>query len=313
MKIYVLHENSDWVEPLRTEFSKRSLPFEEWFLSEGKVDLSSAPPEGVFYNRMSASSHTRGHEHGPEYTAFVLSWLERYGRRVVNSRRGLQLEVSKAEQAMAFEQFGIPTPDAIAAVGQDALLSAGARFDGPFITKHNRAGKGLGIQLFRSRQAFEAYVTGPEFEESRDGVTLVQRYIEAPEPFITRVEFIGGELTYAVRVDTSEGFQLCPADACQVGDAFCPVGEERARPKFEIIKDFVHPLVPRYRRLLEANDIEVAAFEFITDRDGTAWTYDLNTNTNYNPDAERRAGVCNMGRLAEFLGRELAQRREAAA
>jgi hypothetical protein len=316
MRIYVLHENSAWVEPLRAELSSRGLPFEEWFLHEGTLDLGSAPPEGVFYNRMSASSHTRGHVHAPEYTAFVLSWLERHGRRVVNGRRALQLEVSKAEQAMAFQQFGIPTPRTIAAVGRDGLLAAGARFEGPFITKHNRAGKGLGIQLFRSQDAFESYVRGPAFEESRDGVTLVQAYVEAPEPYITRVEFVGGELTYAVRVDTREGFELCPADACQIGDAFCPVGEQRSarsRPKFEIIRDFSHPLVPRYRQLLQANDIEVAAFEFITDGDGTAWTYDLNTNTNYNREAEQRAGANNMGRLAEFLGRELRGRREAAA
>ena len=39
------------------------LPFEEWFLSEGVLDLAGAPPQGVFYNRMSASSHTRGHRY----------------------------------------------------------------------------------------------------------------------------------------------------------------------------------------------------------------------------------------------------------
>ena len=44
---------------------------------------------------------------------------------------------------------------------------------------------------------------------------LVQRYIKAPEPFITRVEFIGGQLLYG-RVDTSQGVELCPADACQI-------------------------------------------------------------------------------------------------
>jgi len=57
MKIFVLHENAAWVEPLRKALAERSLPFEEWFLDEGRVDLASAPPAGVFYNRMSASSH----------------------------------------------------------------------------------------------------------------------------------------------------------------------------------------------------------------------------------------------------------------
>ena len=42
----------------------------------------------------------------------------------------------------------------------------------------------------------------------------MQRYIRAPEPFITRVEFVGGRFLYAVRVDTSQGFELCPADQC---------------------------------------------------------------------------------------------------
>ena len=60
-KIYVIHENDAWVEPLRGAFAELHLPFEEWFLSEGLLDLAAVPPEGVFYNRMSASSHTRGH------------------------------------------------------------------------------------------------------------------------------------------------------------------------------------------------------------------------------------------------------------
>ena len=59
-RIFVLHENTPWVEPLRREFAAVDAPFSEWFLDRGLVDLTSAPPEGIFYNRMSASSHTRG-------------------------------------------------------------------------------------------------------------------------------------------------------------------------------------------------------------------------------------------------------------
>ena len=54
LKIYVIHENSAWVEPLQAAFQELKLPYEEWFLDEGKLDLSVPPPEGVFYNRMSA-------------------------------------------------------------------------------------------------------------------------------------------------------------------------------------------------------------------------------------------------------------------
>ena len=31
------------------------------------IRTGAVPPEGVFYNRMSASSHTRGHRHAPEH------------------------------------------------------------------------------------------------------------------------------------------------------------------------------------------------------------------------------------------------------
>jgi len=67
-KIYVIHENDAWVEPLRIAFDALSLPYEEWFLSDGQLDLTVPPPEGVFYNRMSASSHTRGHRYAAELT-----------------------------------------------------------------------------------------------------------------------------------------------------------------------------------------------------------------------------------------------------
>ena len=228
-RIYVIHENDAWVEPLRAAFDESELPFDEWFIDDGTLDLSETPPPGVFYNRMSASSHTRGHRYAAELTGGVLAWLESHGRRVVNGGRALQLEISKMAQYAALARHGIRVPRTIAAVGRDAIVEAARTMHGRFITKHNRAGKGLGVRLFDDVAALERYVDGDAFEDSVDGVTLVQQYIEAPEPFITRVEFIGGKLLYAVRVDTSLGFELCPADVCQVGDAFCPVGETRRR------------------------------------------------------------------------------------
>src|SRR6516164_4001372 len=109
-KIYVIHENDAWVEPLRHAFAALDLPYEEWFLAEGVLDLTEVPPAGVFYNRMSASSHTRGHRYGAELTAGVLAWLEGHGRRVVNGSRALDLEISKARQYAALETAGIRTP-----------------------------------------------------------------------------------------------------------------------------------------------------------------------------------------------------------
>jgi hypothetical protein len=62
--------------------------------------------------------------------------------------------------------------------------------------------------------------------------------------------FLGGKLLYAVRVDTTLGFQ-------------------------------------------------------VVDGAGEAYTYDVNTNTNYNSVAEARAGRYGMRAIASLLGREL--------
>ena len=313
-KIYVIHENDAWVEPLRAAFTELRLPFEEWFLSEGLLDLAAVPPSGVFYNRMSASSHTRGHRFAAEYTAGVLAWLESHRRRVVNDSRALQLEISKVAQYAALSRYGIRTPRTFAAVGRAHLIGAAQQMSGPFITKHNRAGKGLGVHLFQTAAALEAHLASPAFEDSVDGVTLIQEYIQAPEPYITRVEFVGGRFLYAVRVDTSLGFELCPADVCQVGDAFCPVGEDAnagssvpaaVAPRFRIIEDFRHPIVARYRKFIADHGIGIAGIEFITDRAGEIYTYDVNTNTNYNSDAEAAAGIHGMRAIAAYLGSEL--------
>ncbi|MEC7211257.1 MAG: hypothetical protein VXW25_04480, partial [Pseudomonadota bacterium] len=64
-------------------------------------------------------------------------------------------------------------------------------------------------------------------------------------------------------------------------------------------------LVPRMQAVMAGEGLDVAAFEFILDADGTPYVYDINTNTNYNSDAESRAGLSAIGRLADHLGAEL--------
>src|SRR5205814_5766883 len=106
--------------------------------------------------------------------------------------------------------------------------------------------------------------------------------------------------------------ELCPADVCQVDDAFCPAGEapsSRAAPRFQIVRDFAHPVVERYRRFIADNGIGIAGIEFITDASGEMYTYDVNTNTNYNPAAETEAGLSGMRAIARYLGEELARMR----
>lgn len=306
-KVYIIHENSEWTVHLTRRLDELNVPYEDWYLDDGRLDLTKEPPEGVFYNRMSASSHTRGHRFAPEFTGQVLAWLEAHGRKVLNGTRALQLEVSKILQYLELNKYGVKTPRTVACVSKSQILEAASEFEGTsFITKHNRAGKGLGVQLFQSYNALKTYVEGSEFEEPIDGITLIQEYIQSPESYIIRCEFIGGQFVYAVKVDTTEGFQLCPADACQIGDLFCPVGESvEEKPKFQIIEGFNDPILEKYQQVLKANQIQVAGIEFIRNAEGEIFTYDINTNTNYNSEAETKAGKFGMLYLAELLMEEL--------
>jgi len=311
-RIFVLHENIPWVEPLRREFAAIDAPFSEWFLDRGLLDLTSTPPEGIFYNRMSASSHTRGHRYAPEYTAAVLAWLTKHARTIVNGERALQLEISKVAQYESLAKFGVETPATIAVIGREYIPQAAAAIGYPVILKHNRAGKGLGVKLIYSEAGLTEHLASEAFEDSVDGIMLVQRYIKAPEPFITRVEFIGGKLLYAVRVDTTQGFELCPADACQIQQPSEACPAIAPGDKFRILPRFEHPLIPAWQSFLAANDIGVAGIEFINDAQGCAYTYDVNTNTNYNPDAETRDGRRGMQAIALHLKRLLIERYGAA-
>ena len=309
-KIYIIHENDDWVEPLRKELKNINAPFEEWHLGKRNVDHLDKPPQGIFYNRMSASSHTRGHRYAPEYTAVVLNWLEKNKRRVINNSRALNLEISKSLQYKELESFGIKTPRTIYCYNKESIIKSANIFARPFITKHNRAGKGLGVKLFNNKKELDSHVSSNNFEPSVDGITLLQEYIEANPKIITRVEFVNSKFLYAVEVDASEGFELCPAcpeDHIEVPETqffgeFCPtIGN-----KFRIIKDFnKNEIIKKYEKFIKANGIEIAGIEYIVDKDGIIYTYDVNTNTNYNSQAERNSNIKGMKSIAEFLKKEL--------
>jgi len=309
-KIYVIHENDDWVIPLRASFEKLNLPYEEWFIDNLSLDLSSVPPEGVFYNRMSASAHTRDHRYAPEMTANVLAWLERHGRLVINGRKALQLELRKSEQYISLQQFDIPHPKTIISNQIASLSNAVDQLNTfPFILKPNRGGKGTGVQLFRTKNSLIQAIKDDQIGESLDGIWLVQEYVKPANGRIVRAEFVGGNFLYAVSIDAQNGFQLCPADSCNIDDAFCPADKKHTSTKFVILDDYGNQDLERYASFLNSNGIGVGALEYVEDENGKKWVYDVNTNTNYNSNAEQTSNLKKEGmfEIAKFLGNELSR------
>jgi hypothetical protein len=314
VRLYVLHENPDWYAPLAAAFDQVGLPHEQWLLGDAVLDLDTEPPPGVFWSRMSASSHTRGHPFAKDQTRGVLAWLESHGRRVVNGRRVLDLEMSKVEQLAALRAAGFDVPRTVTVAGATELAAAARKLPVPFISKHNQGGKGLAVRSFATYPDFDAYLAGPDYEPPVDGITLLQEYLVAARPEITRVEIVGGSFVYAITADTGRGgFQLCPADACAVpaagrpGDSLAGVGAgANAEPSlFALRAGFEHPIVDRYLDFAAEHSIEIAGFEFIETVEGRLVTYDINTTTNYNSEIEAAAPRPALAAVTEFFGRLL--------
>ncbi|MEE2877176.1 MAG: alpha-L-glutamate ligase [Candidatus Neomarinimicrobiota bacterium] len=304
-RIHILYENSDWLSPIEAELKGRNIDYKLHFVNEGSFDLSKVPEEGVYLNRMSPSSHTRGHLRGVLLTRELLRWLEFHGRRVINGSQAFSLELSKIQQDIALRKFGILTPRTIAVVGKDKLKSAARDMSPPFITKHNQGGKGLGVKLFNALESFDSYVDDPEFVDDPNGINLIQEYIEPKENFITRVEIVGGHFILAIHSSTAGGFKLCPADECDGAEKFCPAdGDGMFSPAWEIGPD--DDLVEKYIKLMDQNKIDVAGIEFVQSSDGRRYTYDINTTTNYNSDVEAQLGINGMASVVDLASELLA-------
>ena len=312
--VYVLFENPDWLPPLIEGLEAEGFPVVPVEIDQGYVDPASTPPDGIWLNRISPSSHTRGHTGSVELTRELLFQLELHGRRVINGSAAFELEMSKLRQDLVLKKHGILTPRTVLAVGREALLTQAKTFDGPFITKHNQGGKGLGIQLFQSADQLASWLDSPFFDDGPGGKVILQQYIQSAEPFITRVEIVGDRFLYAMRSSTTDGFELCPSDACQVtkGPEVCPAdgGSSKFSPSPITADD---PLVRSYVRMLRAEGIEVAGIEFVEDAQGRRYTYDINGTTNYSGVLGRQIGIDGMRELARYLRRTVVPALERAA
>jgi hypothetical protein len=300
--IIVLYENEDWLVPLVASLKRKKLPYQTRFINGGQIDISSVPEKAVYINRMSPSSHTRGHMDGVRFMREYLSVLESHGMPIINGSTSFSFELSKVQQHAVLEAFGIQTPRTIATIGMKPFGEAGKKMEPPFITKHNQGGKGLGVQLFKSQEGFLNVLAENKYENSPDGVNLIQQYIKSEKEQITRVEIVNGEFLYAINSSTADGFELCPADSCSIDDAFCPVGEEANTGKFQLATEINSEteIVKQYIAFCKQNKIDVAGIEFVEDETGQRYTYDINCTTNYNSNIENQLGFSGMDRIVEL-------------
>jgi hypothetical protein len=315
--IGIYHEHPDWFRPLFNELERRGAPFVRIDAAHHQYDVAAdAADYALVFNRMSPSAWLRGNGHGIFYTLNYLTHLEESGVRVVNGARAFTHEISKALQLSLLRSLGLPYPRARVINHPSQALIAADYIGFPLVVKPNIGGSGAGIARFDSAAELHEALAEGRIQFGIDQTALVQEFVPAREQIITRVEVLGGEYLYAIRIHlTGEGYNLCPADICQSAD-----GQELTRtacpldaPKNGLMVEGYTPpkrVIEDVERIMEVAGIEVGGVEYITDdRDGRLLYYDINALSNFVADAVRVVGFDPHALLADYLISE-AQRAE---
>jgi glutathione synthase/RimK-type ligase-like ATP-grasp enzyme len=320
--IGILDEHPEWSRRLLDELDRRGLPWEKIDHASHAFDpRDRRARHSVIVNRTSPSSHTRGHKNVLFYAEALLSHYESLGIPVVNPVAAYRFEKSKALQLGLFERVGARYPRALVVNHPAQALAAVDRLQLPVVVKPNVGGSGAGIVRVDSKAELESALDRLDF--GPDGTALVQEYVESAEGAIVRVEVLGGQYLYAIRIvrDAQAGFNLCPADICQVpsagvapgaGPGACPatapVGLTVSR--FEAPPEAIDTVI----RLARAASIDVGGVEYLVSKaDGRIYYYDVNATSNFVANAEAVVGFDPTARFADYIVRRALERRAPAA
>jgi hypothetical protein len=320
--IGILDEHPEWSRRLQDELDRRGLPWEKIDHSNHAFDPRDRRVRySVIVNRTSPSSHTRGHRGVLFYAEALLAHYEGLGIPVVNPAAAYRFEKSKALQLGLFERVGARYPRSIVVNHPIQALAALDKLRLPVVVKPNVGGSGAGIVRVDSKEELESALE--RLDLGPDGTALVQEYVEAAEGAIVRIEVLGGEYLYAIRIvrDPGAGFNLCPADICQPSrDAAaaspdlgaCPASPTaglsvtRSDPPAEAIETVV--------RLTRAASIVVGGVEYLVGKaDRRIYYYDVNATSNFVANAPAVLGFDPTARFADFIVRRALRGREPAA
>lgn len=299
--IALVYEHPLWLEPLFAELDRRGVAYEKLHGDALGFDPSDRNvPYSLVVNRMSPSAWTRGNANAIAQTLAYLAYLDELGAGVVNGEKAFRFEISKARQLTLLARLGVRFPPA-RAIGDPALAPAaaeGLRF--PVLVKPNVGGSGAGIVSFATPDELAEAAAGGGLDLGLDGTGLVQEHLPAQDESIVRIELLGGELLYAIKIRLLPGsFNLCPADYCDLpGIADGVSGRGLPIERFDPPRD----VVENAKRIVAAAGMEVAGVEYLVDaRDGTPTFYDVNALSNFVANAPDVIGFDPFVDFVDFL------------
>jgi glutathione synthase/RimK-type ligase-like ATP-grasp enzyme len=314
--LVVLYEHPEWQKPLFAALTRRGIPFQAVDVSRAAFANVDPPLAPLYFNQASPSAYLRGHTRAvPLALAFMRS-LEMMGARVLNGADVFALELSKSVQASLLHQLGIDCPRSITFNDVGALRDRAGDIAWPALLKPDQGGSGARIQVVDSlSQIEEIFARDPAIWQP-DNLFLLQEFVpHDPDQGIVRLEFLGGELLYAMRVKTHGRFNLCPSPFCNPddGDGVC-VAEAPAGPpvEFSAYPDVPPDAVDTARKIVQAAKLDVGGIEYLESIEGRRVFYDINANSNLRPSVAAAFGFDPFERVVDFLERQVRQEGAAA-
>jgi glutathione synthase/RimK-type ligase-like ATP-grasp enzyme len=310
--LVVIHEHPEWQKPLFAALERRGVAYAAFDLKQAAFSNLDSPSAKVYFNQASPSAYVRGNTRAVPLALAYMRTLERLGARVLNGADVFALELSKSAQATLLRTLGIDTPWSITFNDVGALRAYADQIHWPAILKPDQGGSGARIHVVETFAHVESIFAADPAVWLPDNLFLLQEYLpHDPEQGIVRLEFLGGELLYAMRVKTHGRFNLCPSTVCNPddGEGACeiPAVQETAAPPVEFYPylDVPREAVDTAARIVRAVGLDVGGIEYLETPDGRRVFYDVNANSNLRPSVAAAFGLEPFERVVTFLETEI--------
>jgi glutathione synthase/RimK-type ligase-like ATP-grasp enzyme len=312
--LIVLHEHPEWQKPLFAALTRRGISFEPFDVTRAAFSNVEPLRAALYFNQASPSAYIRGNTRAVPLALAYMRSLELLGARVLNGADVFALELSKSAQATLLRTLGIDCPASITFNDPGALRAYGSEIRWPALLKPDQGGSGARIQVADSLAQVEALFSRDPGMWLPDNLFLLQEYLpHDPDRGIIRLEFLGGELLYAMRVVTHGRFNLCPSPVCNPdeGAGSCGIPTEQTTTDAPPVEFYPFPEVPRdavetAQRIARAAKLDVGGIEYLDTLDGRRVFYDVNANSNLRPSIAAAFGFDPFERVVDFLAGQLA-------
>jgi glutathione synthase/RimK-type ligase-like ATP-grasp enzyme len=309
--LIVIHEHPEWQKPLFSALERRGVDYAAFNVAHASFTNDDLPAARLYFNQASPSAYLRGNTRAVPFALAFMRSLELRGARVLNGADVFALELSKSTQATLLRTLGIETPCSITFNDVSTLRACGSAVKWPALLKPDQGGSGARIEVVNSFDEIDAIFRRTPSVWEPDNLFLLQEYLpHDPEHGIIRLEFLGGELLYAMRVKTHGRFNLCPSPVCnpEDGDGVCevPAQDLNAAP----VEFIPYPEVPDdavqvATRIARAARLDVGGIEYLETTDGRRVFYDINANSNLRPSVAAAFGFDPFERVVDYLVREI--------